>query len=56
MTTARKENEELADCCKEERNELTASIETKMQRIYELAISNVQMKKDLTENMKAPLG
>jgi len=46
-TTAIKDYEELIAAKKKEIDALTASIETKMQRICELAISIVQMKNDL---------
>ena len=55
-TTVIKDYEELIAAKKKEIDELIASIETKMQRICELAISNVQMKNDLTDNKEALLG
>ena len=55
-TTAIKDYEELIAAKKKEIDALTASIETKMQRICELAISIVQMKNDLTDNKEALLG
>ena len=48
--------EELIVAKKKGINALTASIETKIQRICELAISIVQMKNDLTDNKEALLG
>ena len=56
MTTAIKDYEELIAAKKKEIDELTASIEMKMQRICELAISIVQMKNDLTDKKEALLG
>ena len=56
MTTAIKDYEELNAAKKKEIDELTASIEMKMQRICDLAISIVQMKNDLTCIEEALLG
>ena len=54
--TAVKDYEEWIVAKKKGINALTASIETKIQRICELAISIVQMKNDLTDNKDALLG
>ena len=55
-TTAIKDYAELIVVKKKDIEALTASIETKMQRICELAISIVQMKNDLIDKQGSPVG
>merc|ERR1719145_414336 len=54
-TAAIKDYEELIAAKKKEIDALTASIETKTQRIGELAVSIVQMQNDLTDTEEALL-
>ena len=52
-TTAIKDYEELAAAKKKERDAITASIESKTQRMGKLAVSIVQMENDLTDTEEA---
>ena len=52
-TNEDKDYEELAAAKKKERDAITASIESKTQRMGKLAVSIVQMKNDLTDTEEA---